>query len=232
MKTNKALVIFSGGQDSTTCLFWALKKFDQVEVLTFDYGQRHSIEIEIAKSLARLAQLSHTVMDLRSLNLFGSNALTDSQMIIESHVTMPNTFVPARNLVFLTLAASFAQKKNIDHLVIGACEADFSGYPDCRDQFMQSFEQTLNLAVGKTDIQVHTPLMWLTKAEIFKLAQDLGCLETIIYKTHTCYEGNRETFNDWGYGCGNCPSCQLRKKGFESFRQSEKDLNIPVKADF
>lgn len=217
--SSRALVILSGGQDSATCLYWALKKFDEIETITFDYGQRHRIELECAAELSKRLNLKNTLIPIDSLKALGSNSLVDSsQKISETggFQNLPSTFVPGRNALFLTLAAAYAAPRFISHLVIGACETDFSGYPDCRDVFMTSMEESLKLAMD-FEFKIHRPLMKLNKAETFKMADDLGALSTVIELTHTCYEGVRRDLHSWGYGCGECPACKLRKRGYEEF---------------
>lgn len=212
-KNEDALVVFSGGQDSTTCLFWAQKHFRQVHTLSFNYGQRHSLELEMAKALADRYGFSHRVMDMALLNQLAPNALTRADIEVEAAATegtVPNTFVEGRNLLFLTFAAVHAKVQGIRHIVTGVSQSDFSGYPDCRDVFIKSANVTLNLAMDNPFV-IHTPLMWIDKADTWKLADDLGVLEIIKNETLTCYNGIP------GSGCGNCPACALRNKGFETF---------------
>lgn len=201
----KALVVFSGGQDSTTCLCWALKHFDSVESISFDYGQRHKIELECAKAIAEKLDIAHTILDLRLLQQLTKNALTHENIPIEWNDSLPSTFVPARNLHFLSFAATKAYENGINDIVAGVCQTDFSGYPDCRDKFVRSLEQTLRLALLKP-IVLHTPLMFLTKKETVLLMRDLGMLDLLAF-SHTCYYGKRPA-------CGICPACKLRLKGF------------------
>jgi 7-cyano-7-deazaguanine synthase len=228
-----ALVLFSGGQDSTTCLAWALDRFGRVETVGFDYGQRHLVELacrsEIRTGMAVLngawaARLGeeHTI-NLASLGEISSTALTRDVAIEIGKEGLPNTFVPGRNLVFLTFAAALAYRRGLRHLVGGMCETDFSGYPDCRDDTIKALQVALNLGMEKRFV-LHTPLMWIDKAATWELARDLGgdrLVGLIVEKTHTCYHGDRGERHDWGYGCGVCPACELRAKGFERFR-SEK----------
>jgi len=202
-----ALVLHSGGQDSTTCLQWALQQFDAVQVISFDYGQRHKAELEAAKTIATKAGVTHEVIALPILSELTDNALVNKGLKIEfNEGGLPSTFVDGRNAVFLNVAAIYAKQRNIPNLVTGVCQTDYSGYPDCREAFVQSMEKTLQLAM-EYPFKIHTPLMHLTKAETVKLMQDLGGLELLQY-THTCYEGTRPA-------CGKCPACQLRLKGFE-----------------
>ncbi|SFA48326.1 7-cyano-7-deazaguanine synthase [Parageobacillus thermantarcticus] len=219
MKKEKAVVVFSGGQDSTTCLFWALKQFDEVEAVTFDYGQRHRLEIEVAASIAKELGISHTVLDMSLLNQLAPNALTRSDIAIEQKEgQLPSTFVDGRNLLFLSFAAVLAKQKGARHLVTGVCETDFSGYPDCRDIFIKSLNVTLNLAMDYQFV-IHTPLMWLTKAQTWKLADELGAFEFVRTKTLTCYNG---IIAD---GCGECPACVLRRRGLEEYMKEKEGAN-------
>ncbi|MBB6283686.1 7-cyano-7-deazaguanine synthase QueC [Geobacillus subterraneus] len=211
MNEEKAVVVFSGGQDSTTCLFWAKKQFAEVEAVTFDYGQRHRREIDVAASIADELGVRHTVLDMSLLGQLAPNALTRGEIAIEQKEgELPTTFVDGRNLLFLSFAAVFAKQRGARHLVTGVCETDFSGYPDCRDSFIKSLNVTLNLAMDYPFV-IHTPLMWLTKAETWKLADGLGALEFVRTKTLTCYNG---VIAD---GCGECPACVLRKRGLEEY---------------
>ncbi|GMB08685.1 preQ(0) biosynthesis protein QueC [Thermolongibacillus altinsuensis] len=211
MKNEKAVVVFSGGQDSTTCLFWALKHFAEVEAVTFNYNQRHKLEIEVASSIARELNINHTILDLSLLNQLAPNALTRKDIAIEhKEGELPSTFVDGRNLLFLSFAAVFAKQRGARHLVTGVCETDFSGYPDCRDIFIKSLNVTLNLAMDYQFV-IHTPLMWLNKAETWKLADELGAFSFIREKTLTCYNG---IIAD---GCGECPACHLRRRGLEQY---------------
>ncbi|WP_156290063.1 7-cyano-7-deazaguanine synthase QueC [Oceanobacillus salinisoli] len=214
MKNDKAMVVFSGGQDSTTCLFWALENFDEVEAVTFDYNQRHAEEIECAKDIADELGIKHHILNMDLLNQLTPNALTRADIEVEDGKDgeLPNTFVPGRNLVFLSFAGILANQVGAKHIITGVCETDFSGYPDCRDDFVKSLNVSLNLAMDER-LVIHTPLMWLNKAETWKLADDLGKLNYIRTKTLTCYNGIK------GDGCGTCPSCQLRLKGYEEYMQ-------------
>jgi 7-cyano-7-deazaguanine synthase len=226
-----ALVLFSGGQDSTTCLAWALDRFAQVETVGFDYGQRHRVELacrnEIRAGLAKLNDTwrdrlgeEHTI-NLASLGEISSTALTRDVAIEIDKEGLPNTFVPGRNLVFLTFAAALAYRRGLRHLVGGMCETDYSGYPDCRDDTIKALQVALNLGM-ETGFVLHTPLMWIDKAATWDLARALGgdrLVELIVDKTHTCYRGDRGERHDWGYGCGVCPACKLRAAGFSRFRE-------------
>ncbi len=207
----KALLVLSGGQDSTTCLYWALDRFGaaNVSALTFDYGQRHRIELECARKIAELAGVSHTCLPIDTFSALGGDALTDAGIEITNDANaesgLPNTFVPGRNIIFLTYAAAWAWPREIRHIVTGVAQTDYSGYPDCREETIQSLQQSLRLGM-QSDIEIHTPLMHLSKKETVELARDLGALEAMSL-THTCYQGQRPP-------CGACPACELRAKGF------------------
>lgn len=211
-KKESALVLFSGGQDSTTCLFWALKHFDSVRTLCITYGQRHSQEVEVARQIADKARVPFQILDASLISQLSVNALTsDLEMDKEQgEKEFPNTFVPGRNLLFLTFAATIAYSHNIRHIVTGVSEADFSGYPDCRQNFILSANTTINLAMEK-NFEIHTPLMWRDKAEVWQLADELGVFELIKNDTLTCYNG---VIAD---GCGECPSCKLRNEGLKNY---------------
>ncbi|WP_088105301.1 7-cyano-7-deazaguanine synthase QueC [Halalkalibacter urbisdiaboli] len=212
MKQDKAVVVFSGGQDSTTCLFWALKQFKEVATVTFDYGQRHRQEIECAREIADELGVSFHVLDMGLINQLSANALTRSDIEVKAGESgeLPSTFVEGRNLLFLSFAAIYAKQIGAKHLITGVCETDFSGYPDCRDIFIKSLNVTLNLAMDDQFV-IHTPLMWLNKEQTWELADELGKLPFIREKTLTCYHGVR------GDGCGECPSCELRQKGLDAY---------------
>jgi len=211
MTNNKAVVVFSGGQDSTTCLFWALKNFSEVETITFDYGQRHKLEIECAASIASDLGVKQTILDMSLLNQLAPNALTRHDVdITHEEGQLPNTFVDGRNLLFLSFAAIVAKQAGARHLITGVCETDFSGYPDCRDVFVKSLNVTLNLSMDY-DFVIHTPLMWLNKAETWQMSDELGAFNYIQERTLTCYNGVI------GNGCGECPACKLRKAGLDQY---------------
>ncbi|MDK7283786.1 7-cyano-7-deazaguanine synthase QueC [Staphylococcus pettenkoferi] len=211
----KAIVVFSGGQDSTTCLFWAQKHFEHVELVTFQYGQRHDKEIEVAEAIAKEQGLKHHVLDMSLLSQLTPNALTQHDMDIEQEGDeMPNTFVPARNLLFLSFAGALAYQLNAKNIITGVCETDFSGYPDCRDSFIKSMNVTLSLSMDK-DFVIHTPLMWLDKKETWALSDELGVLDYIRHNTLTCYNGII------GEGCGTCPACQLRARGLNAYLEEK-----------
>src|SRR5690606_39102105 len=227
--SNGALVLFSGGQDSTTCAAWALSRYARVETIGFDYGQRHAVELQVRPAvLQKLRALSPEwdnrlgedhIIDLALLGKISDTALTSEAEIRMQENGLPNTFVPGRNLLFMMVAATLAYRRGLDVLVGGMCETDFSGYPDCRDDTMQSLQTTLNLGMA-SDFKLETPLMWLDKAATWQLAQDLGgeaLVELIRTGTHTCYLGERSQLHDWGYGCGTCPACELRENGFRKF---------------
>ena len=227
---NRALVLFSGGQDSTTCLAWALARYEKVETIGFDYGQRHAVELTVRPTvLAKLraqspdwdAKLGEDHMiDLSLIGNISDTALTQNVEIAMQENGLPNTFVPGRNLLFMTVAATVAYRRGLDVLVGGMCETDFSGYPDCRDDTMKALQVALNLGM-QTRLKVETPLMWIDKAQTWELAQDLGgqpLVDLIREDTHTCYLGERGALHDWGYGCGTCPACALRAKGYMQYR--------------
>lgn len=218
MKNDKAIVVFSGGQDSTTCLFWALKNFKSVEAVTFDYNQRHRLEIEVAKDIANELGVKHHVLDMSLLNQLAPNALTRDDIEVQAgeNGELPSTFVPGRNLLFLSFAGVLASQVNAKHIVTGVCETDFSGYPDCRDVFIKSLNVTLNLSMDQQFV-IHTPLMWINKAETWQLADELGVLDFVRERTLTCYNG---IIAD---GCGECPACKLRKAGLEQYLNSRKE---------
>ena len=211
MDNGKVLVVFSGGQDSTTCLYWAKKHFKEVYALSFIYGQKHVKEVELARELARKAGVSFDVMDVSFIGHLGKNSLTDTSIRMDEEKpegSFPNTFVPGRNLFFLSIAAVYARERGISHMVTGVSQTDFSGYPDCRDAFIKSLNVTLNLAMDEQFV-IHTPLMWIDKAQTWALADELGVLDIVRYETLTCYNGIV------GDGCGHCPACKLRREGLE-----------------
>ena len=228
-----ALVMFSGGQDSTTCLAHALEKYERVETLGFHYGQRHSIEMDVrlrvreklaatfAHWAPRLGQ-DH-VLSLDVLQQIGGSSLTDEVAFAMQADGLPNTFVPGRNLLFLTVAGALAYRRGIQVIVTGVCETDFSGYPDCRDDTMKAMQLALNLGLERR-LRIETPLMWIDKAQTWQMAQDLGgqqLVDLVVQDTHTCYQGQREVLHDWGYGCGSCPACDLRAKGWQRWKATQ-----------
>ncbi|MBN1697323.1 MAG: 7-cyano-7-deazaguanine synthase QueC [Spirochaetales bacterium] len=222
-RNEDALVLLSGGQDSTTSLFWAKKNFRSVSCLSFYYAQKHSAEIDCAKKICSSLSLDLKIADISFIADYVVSGLLDTGRRIgdDAHPfadNVPSSFVPYRNLFFLVLASAWASTLGVRHIVIGVCETDYSGYADCRDIFIKSAQTTLNLATDFKDrnVVIHTPLMWLTKAETFRLAEELGCLDLVITETLTCY--NSETaMHPYGRGCGTCPACRLRKKGFEQY---------------
>ena len=217
-KQEDALVLFSGGQDSTTCLYWAKKYFRNVYALCFSYGQRHSQEIENAARIAEMANVPMRLMDASIIARLAPNSLTDASMEMDEEKptdSYPNTFVPGRNMLFLTFAGAIAYAKNIRHLITGVSEADYSGYPDCRDTFIHSINATLNLAMDK-HFQIHTPLMLRNKARVWELADELGVFDIVRNETLTCYNGILAD------GCGHCPACKLRNKGLEEYLSIRK----------
>ena len=218
LKNDKALVVFSGGQDSTTCMFYAKENFKEVELVTFQYGQRHDLEIEVAENIAKEQGLKHHILDMSLLSQLSPNALTDHNTEIENNEDgIPNTFVPARNLLFLSFAGALAYQIGAKHIITGVCETDFSGYPDCRDSFIKSMNLSLNLSMDK-DFVIHTPLMWLNKQETWALSDELGALDYVRERTLTCYNG---VIAD---GCGECPACILRNQGLSQYLESKGSL--------
>jgi len=224
-----ALVLFSGGQDSTTCLAWALARFAAVETIGFDYGQRHRVELDcrarIADRLKRdfpdwAGKLGEDhLVDLSVLGRISDTALTGDSAIAFAANGLPNTFVPGRNLLFFTFAAATGYRRGLRHLVGGMCETDYSGYPDCRDDTLKALQATLSLGMDHR-FAIHTPLMWRDKRATWELARELGgdaLVELIREDSHSCYRGERGLRHDWGYGCGQCPACDLRRKGWEAF---------------
>ncbi|URZ08741.1 7-cyano-7-deazaguanine synthase QueC [Clostridium felsineum] len=215
---DKALVVFSGGQDSTTCLFLAKKKYKEVIAVSFDYNQKHKLELECAKDICKKYGVEHHILDMKLLNQLAPNSLTRADMKVDENAPKegtPNTFVDGRNLLFLTFAAVFAKQRGINNIITGVSQSDFSGYPDCRDVFIKSLNVTLNLAMDYQFVLI-TPLMWIDKAETWKLADDLGVLDIVKNETLTCYNGIK------GNGCGNCPACKLRKHGYVEFKKLYK----------
>jgi 7-cyano-7-deazaguanine synthase len=219
MTKTKALVIFSGGQDSTTCLFWAIKNFDVVEAVAFNYGQRHHTELGAAAEIAEMAGINFETLQLPLLNQITENSLTRKNRPVEHNpgLSTPNTLVTGRNLLFLTYAAIYAKNKGIKNLVTGVSQTDYSGYPDCRDTFIRSANVTLNLAMDYEFI-IHTPLMHLSKCQTWEMANELGVFNIVKEKTVTCYEGIP------GKGCEKCPSCLLREKGLKEYEQLKTDI--------
>ncbi|GAB2467812.1 7-cyano-7-deazaguanine synthase QueC [Comamonas humi] len=229
-----ALVLFSGGQDSTTCLAHALSRYERVETLGFDYGQRHSVEMQARRQV--LAKLradfpawnrrlgEDHVLSLDVLSQIGGSSLTEDVAFAMQDNGLPNTFVPGRNLLFMTLAGALAYRRGLQVLVTGVCETDFSGYPDCRDDTMKALQVALNLGLDLR-LNIETPLMWIDKAQTWDLAWQLGgqaLVDVIVEDSHTCYEGDRSHRHAWGWGCGSCPACALRAKGWERWQAGRK----------
>ncbi len=224
-----ALVLFSGGQDSSVCLAWALARYERVETVGFDYGQRHAVELTQRGAVreAFVRDFPHWaprlggdhLLDIRSFGAIGETAMTTQRAIEIADNGLPSTFVPGRNLVFLTYGAALADRRGLGSLVGGMCETDFSGYPDCRRDTLDALQSALGLGMGRP-YPIETPLMRLTKAETWSLAKGLGgevLVELIVEHSHTCYLGQRETRHAWGYGCGNCPACDLRARGWDEW---------------
>ena len=231
MPNSRALVLFSGGQDSATCLAWALERFDTVETIGFDYGQRHAIEMDCRDAIrSGMAALNpawatrlgcdHRV-DVKALADIGGTALTSDAEIRMTAEGLPSTFVPGRNLLFFTFAAAVAFRRDIRHLIGGMCETDYSGYPDCRDDTLKALQVVINLGMDRRYV-VHTPLMWVDKAGTWKMAADIGggpLVDLIREQSHSCYVGDRNHHHAWGYGCGTCPACELRAGGWARYQQ-------------
>jgi 7-cyano-7-deazaguanine synthase len=236
MTNDSALVLFSGGQDSATCLAWALERFTHVETVGFDYGQRHRVELTCrdafragfgaaCPSLAARLGADHTI-DLTALGQLSDTALTSDAEIRMRADGLPNTFVPGRNLIFFAFAAALAYRRDLRHIVAGMCETDYSGYPDCRDDTIKAMQVALNLGMERRFV-LHTPLMWRDKAATWVLAEALGgepLVDLILEQTHSCYLGDRSHRHAWGYGCGTCPACDLRRNGWESYRAQDTAL--------
>jgi 7-cyano-7-deazaguanine synthase len=227
-----ALVLFSGGQDSTTCLAWALARFPLVETIGFDYGQRHRVELDCRGRIAERLRREFPqwrdrlgedhLLDLGVLGRISDTALTSDSAIRFAESGLPTTFVPGRNLLFFTFAAALGYRRGLRHLVGGMCETDYSGYPDCRDDTLKALQATLSLGMDHRFV-IHTPLMWRDKAATWALARDLGgaaLVDLILEETHSCYNGDRAHRHAWGYGCAACPACELRRKGWEAFTGS------------
>ena len=225
-----ALVLFSGGQDSTVCLAWALERFARVETVGFAYGQRHAVELTVRPRVRdKMAALDPDwatrlgedhIVDIAALAAISDTALTRDVAIEVAESGLPTTFVPGRNLIFFCFAGAIAYRRGAKHLVAGMCETDFSGYPDCRDDTIKAMQVALGLGMDRRFV-IHTPLMWIDKAETFSLAQQIGgdaFVDLLVEQTHTCYLGDRSHRHDWGYGCGECPACQLRAQGFATWK--------------
>jgi 7-cyano-7-deazaguanine synthase len=234
MSPDTALVLFSGGQDSTVCLAWALQQFSRVETIGFDYGQRHAIELSVrARLRERMAALrvdwkaglgDDHLVKLDALAAISETALTRDTAIEMADSGLPTTFVPGRNLIFFCFAGALAYRRGARHLIAGMCETDFSGYPDCRDDTIKAIQVALTLGLDKR-VAIHTPLMWIDKADTFAMAEQIGgkaFLEIVIEDSHSCYLGDRSKRHEWGFGCGECPACQLRAQGFVKFKGRKK----------
>ena len=227
LKEQSAVVVFSGGQDSTTCLGWAKQTFGKVVALSFNYGQKHSVELQQATKIAKIMEVEHYVMDVELLNQLAPNALTRTDIEVVHPEDMvkneePNTVVRGRNGLFLWLASIYASTHGYENVVTGVCETDFSGYIDCRDQFIKSLNVAINLGLD-SKITIHTPLMWLDKVETWELANEVGILDIVIKESHTCYNGDRTSL----LGCQHCPACNLRNKSlFEFARRNNIDLSV------
>jgi 7-cyano-7-deazaguanine synthase len=227
MKTKaKAVVIFSGGQDSTTCLFWARERYETIEAITFVYGQKHLTEVECSKRICEKYGIKQNIVDISFLSAINDSAMVHGEDTSKMKNDLPTSFVPNRNQLFITLAHMYAQKIGALYLVTGVCQTDYSGYPDCRQIYITAIEMATNLG-SNAQIQIHAPLMYLTKAETFELAEALDVLYEVCEMSHTCYEGNRSLYHGWGYGCGECPACQLRAKGWKEFT-NKRSGNVPV----
>ncbi len=238
--SDTALVLLSGGQDSTVCLAWALERFAIVETVGFDYGQRHAVELDVRPRLReQMAALradwkgrlgDDHMVKLDALSAISDTALTRDKAIEFAADGLPTTFVPARNLIFFTFAGALAYRRGARHLVAGMCETDYSGYPDCRDDTVKAMQSALTLGLDKP-VTIHTPLMWIDKAGTFALAEEIGgqpFLDLIVEETHSCYLGDRAHRHDWGYGCGECPACQLRAAGYEKFITASSAKAKPI----
>jgi 7-cyano-7-deazaguanine synthase len=234
LANDNAIVLFSGGQDSTVCLAWALDRFACVETVGFDYGQRHAVELAVrARIRDRMAALNPDwkaklgddhVVTIDALSAISNTALTREMEIEIADSGLPTTFVPGRNLIFFSFAGALAYRRGARHLVAGMCETDYSGYPDCRDDTIKAMQVALTLGLDMR-VTLHTPLMWIDKAATFTMAEDLGgqaFLDLIVEDTHSCYLGDRTRRHDWGYGCGECPACKLRAQGFAKFMAARK----------
>jgi 7-cyano-7-deazaguanine synthase len=225
-----ALVVLSGGQDSVTCLGFALQEFEKVSAISFVYGQRHEVELQCAAHLCQKYHVPHKLVDLSFIGGLVTSALTGKGEVGKPHAYkagLPSSFVPNRNAFFLTAAHAHAQEIGAGVLITGVCQTDYSGYPDCRNIFIEALQSALNLGY-ETGIAILTPLMWLTKAQTWELAEQVGFLDEVIKHSHTCYNGDHTTKHDWGYGCGTCPACELRKKGYEEFIASKERKALDI----
>jgi len=223
MLKESTLVVLSGGQDSITCLGLAIKTYEKVYAISFNYGQTHSIELECAAKVCKKHNIEHTIIDISFLSKMVTSGLTSDLDVNTPHprlTNLPASFVPSRNALFLTIAHGLAQELEISNIITGVCQTDYSGYPDCRVTFINALELALNLGY-QSEITIETPLMYLTKAETFALAQKVDFLETVLNDSHTCYNGDHTTLNGWGYGCGECAACKLRKAGWEEYTSED-----------
>lgn len=233
-RNETALVLFSGGQDSTVCLAWALERYAHVETIGFDYGQRHAVELEVRAGLrkdlsAMRSQWAERLGEDHIVTLDALAAISDTALTRETAIEiaadgLPTTFVPGRNLIFFCFAGALAYRRGARHIVAGMCETDYSGYPDCRDDTVKAMQVALSLGLDKS-VTLHTPLMWIDKAETFAMAEQLGgkaLLDLVVEGTHSCYLGDRTHRHDWGYGCGTCPACELRAQGYAKFISARK----------
>lgn len=236
---SKAVVLLSGGQDSTTCFYWALDRFDLVEAVSFDYGQRHKIELELAEATAAKNDVPWDVLPVEALKQLGGGSLTNPEIanvgvggrrpgkteaanVYAEKRGLPPSFIPGRNVLFFALAAAYAVQRGIETIVTGVCQQDHSGYPDCRAVFVEQMQKTLQLALDAHGaFKIEAPLLWLDKSMTWKLAETLGVLDEIILQTHTCYEGVHDNPHEWGYGCGECGACVERRRGYEEFRRAQ-----------
>ena len=224
---SKALVILSGGQDSVTCLGFALNNFKHVECIAFNYGQNHSVELEQAEKICAKLDVPLLILKTDILSAFADSALVTQGNVSKPHHRndkLPASFVPNRNAMFIVFAHAYAQKIGAETLITGVCQTDYSGYPDCRDDFISSIQNTLNLGYD-TSIDIMTPLMFLNKAETFALAEECGILDTVVDESHTCYNGDRSKSHPWGKGCGTCPACELRAKGWDEYQELKGEEN-------
>lgn len=230
---SKAVVLLSGGQDSTTCFYWALDRFDEIEAISFDYGQRHEVELELAQATAAKAGVPWSLLSVEALKELGGGSLTNPEIanvgepgaalnVYAEKRGLPPSFIPGRNVLFFALAAAYAVQRGIETIVTGVCQQDHSGYPDCRAVFVEQMQKTLQLALDAYGaFKIEAPLLWLDKSMTWQLAETLGVLDEIILQTHTCYEGVHDTPHEWGYGCGECGACVERVRGYEEFRQAQ-----------
>jgi 7-cyano-7-deazaguanine synthase len=223
-----ALVALSGGQDSATCLYYALREYHPVRAISFDYDQRHKVELNAARRLAEGADVEHNIVPVPALRLFGGASLTDPSIASAGDASgtganyaesrgLPSSFVPGRNAILLSTAAAFGLPRGLDVLVTGVCAEDRAGYPDCRDSFVRALERALQIGMDAASFQIDAPLLHRSKAETWALAAELDVLEVVRHDTHTCYEGDHDTLNEWGYGCGECPACEVRAEGWRNY---------------